>query len=470
MNEEIIQEIVVTGMGLICPLNKIENENYIEPFQRLLKGESGIKAVDIEGYCKIAGVIDNLPTQGLLDAKEIRRNARFIHHGIIAAKRALIDANLFDYDEQKIDKTRIGVVIGSGIGGIEEMFNASVNLNSNQRLNPFFVPSCLINMAANMVSIKFGLKGPSKAIVTACASGAHSIMDAYYMLKSGQCDYVLAGGAEGCIYPLGMEGFAAMNALAKGFNEYPEKGSRPYDVDRSGFVMGEGAGVLVLERKSTALARGARIHASLAGFGASADANHITNPDSSGAALAIRSALNMARIESVGHINAHATSTPVGDTSELKAFKEVFGENLLNIPITSNKGAIGHLLGAAGAVEAIFTILSLQQGIIPPTLNLETLDPEAYINEKALLIKNQAQILGTASMEGKCLQQDQEVCSAYEQPDQTACSAYEQQDQKACSAQQYSQDQKQIDQQYALSTSFGFGGTNACLVFKTYKE
>lgn len=414
-------KIVITGMGLVCPLSQYDDINANQVFQRLLAGESGIRKIqkfDVQGaagYCHIAGEIDELPLDGLMTASDLRRNGRFIHHAVLAASRSLNDAGLKPGDASA---KRTAVVIGSGIGGIDEMYHASLALSKNERLSPFFVPSCLINLAASLISIKFGLKGPNKAVVTACASASHAIMEAYYMLASNCADVVLAGGAEGSICPLGMEGFAAMNALASGFNDNPQAGSRPYDCARSGFVMGEGAGVLVLERLDHAVARGAKIYASLEGFGASADADHITTPNYHGAVQSIEAALDMAGINNVGHINAHATSTPAGDASELKAFKHVFGEKLLNIPIAANKGAIGHLLGAAGGVEAIFTILSLQNYLIPPTLNLEKLDPEAYIDEGSLLIKNEVQ-----KVEGNF-------------------------------------------RDYALSTSFGFGGTNASLIFR----
>lgn len=423
-------KIVVTGMGLVCPLSRYDDENVSQVFDRLMKGESGIRKIQkfnvqgAAGYCSIAGELDELPLENIMTPAELRRNGRFIHHAVLAASRALKSAGLCDdviaANYQQFNKERAAVIIGSGIGGIDEMYHASLALSENRRLSPFFVPSCLINLAASVISIKFGLKGATKAVVTACASGAHSIIEAYYMLKNNHADVVLAGGAEGSICRLGMEGFAAMNALASGFNDHPTKGSRPYDCARSGFVMGEGAGVLVLERLEHALARGAKIYASLEGFGASADADHITTPNYMGAVASIEQALEMAKVDSVGHINAHATSTPAGDASELKAFKHVFGEKLLGIPITANKGSIGHLLGAAGGVEAIFTIMSLQSNIVPPTLNLEHLDPQAYINDQPFLIKNEVQ-----STQGTY-------------------------------------------KDYALSTSFGFGGTNASLIFKKY--
>lgn len=432
--KNISENIVITGLGSINPLTMAGDKNVEGAWQRLLNGESGIKKISNfevsgqAGYCNIAGELtdenlDKACLDNLLTAAEQRRNGRFIHLAVMAANQALYDAGLMkDFDSREMilteeQKNRVSVILGAGIGGIDETCQASIALNKDTRLSPFFVPSCLINMAANVVSIKYGFRGLSKAVVTACASGAHAIMDAYMLLQSGQADYVLAGGAEASICSLGMGGFAAMNALCKGFNDNPQAGSRPYDKKRAGFVMGEGAGVLVLERESDALKRGAKIYASIAGFGGSADAYHVTNPHPSGAALSIKAALQMAKIDSVSNINAHATSTPVGDVSELEAFKSVFGEGLLNIPIAANKGAIGHLLGAAGAVEAIFSILSLRDQKIPPTLNIEELADEAYIDGKPLLIKPEMQ---------------------------------------------------RLSGDYALSTSFGFGGTNASLILKKY--
>lgn len=418
-----MHKIAITGMGMICPLSQPEDMSVNQVFERLLAGQSGISAIEAcevtgaAGYCKIAGEIKQLP-EGFLTPAEQRRNGRFIHHGVIAAKRALDDAGLMSLDEEA--KKKVAVIVGSGIGGIDEMHKASTALDAENRLSPFFVPSCLINMAANMISMRYGLKGASKAVVTACASSAHSIMEAAMLLQTGQANYVLAGGAEASISPLGLEGFAAMKALAMGFNDTPEAGSRPYDQKRAGFVMGEGAGILVLERLDHAKKRGAKIYATLEGFGASADAEHITNPNSEGAALCVKQALEMAGLEQVGHINAHATSTPVGDRAELKAFKAVFGEKLLSTPIAANKSATGHLLGAAGAVESIFAICSLAKGLVPPTLNLQDLDEEAFMGDRQLLIKNEVQ-----KLEGP-------------------------------------------HSDTVLSTSFGFGGTNASLIFKKY--
>lgn len=442
-----MDRIVITGMGVACPLdNKIYKNNKEKLLQGDLEGlwsciinnESGIRQIEnctISGnakYCKIAGEIDAefSPIDQLMSAKDKKNNGKFIHFALVAAHRALSDAKLLTYNSENVlettlseqAKTRVGVVFGSGIGGIDETYQASLALSTESRMSPYFVPSCLINLGANMISIKYGFTGPSKSVVTACASSAHAIIDGYLMLQTDQVDYVLCGGSEASICPLGMEGFASMKALCAGFNDSPESGSRPYDTDRSGFVMGEGGGCLILEKESHAKARGAYIYAYVEGFGASADAYHITNPKPEGAALAMSTALKMAKIDEVGHINAHATSTPAGDRSELQALKLVFGNKLSNIPITANKSMLGHLLGGAGVVESVIAILSMKNNIVPATVNFNKMDEQtASLIETTLLISNTSQPLN------------------------------------------------KTNSNYVLCNSFGFGGTNASVIFKNYE-
>lgn len=410
--------IAITGMGLICPLSKIDDDMDLNVvFDRFLDGQSAVTCnIDSVTKCKIAAKIEQSPIQELFPDLKLGRYGRFIHHALVATHRALKHAGVLD--DCVYDKRRIAVIVGSGIGGIEQVYEASIRLHEDKRINPFFVPSCLINMAPNVISIEFGFKGPSIGMVTACATGAHAIIQACQALKEGDVDMVIAGGAEASICNVCVAGFDAMSALCAQFNDSPEKGSRPYDKNRCGFVMGEGAGIVVLERESDALKRRANIHAVIAGYGASADADHITSPNFEGAVLAINNALKMANIDRVGHINAHATSTPVGDVSELAAFKSVFGERLLEIPIAATKSQIGHLLGAAGSVEAILSVLAAQRGMIPGILNLEEIDEQAYVNEKQIAVSAERQ----------------EIRGDFAK--------------------------------YALSTSFGFGGTNAAIVLK----
>lgn len=393
-------------MGLVCPLNKIEDTDHLlDPLNRLLAGHSCVDSITSQTSCKIAAVVTDHNVDQFIPIPQQRRYSRFIQLAILAAHRAITHAGSPDWDP-----ARVGVIIGSGIGGSQQMYEATLDLNNGARINPFFVPSCLINMAANMVSCVFKVTGPSLSTVSACATGAHAIMQGAQMLLDGQVDYVIAGGAEASINNLCIAGFDAMGALCTKYNDQPTRGSRPYDKNRSGFVMGEGAGVVIMQRAAD-VSRD-KVHAILRGWGASADADHITKPNFKGAVQAIEQCLRKAQLTTVDHINAHATSTPVGDVSELQAFKTVFGERLLDIPITSNKGSIGHLLGAAGVVELILSILSAQKGLLPGIASLEELDEAAYIDGRPLRISNKAQSLSGSTF---------------------------------------------------LSTSFGFGGTNAAL-------
>ena len=384
-----MRRVVITGIGLVTPLANGRELSW----SRLLAGQSGagrITAFDPEGYaCQIAcevarvdgraggapgmeGVFD--PEQ-ILPAREIRRIDDFILYGIAAADEAVRDSGWMPQDDEGRERT--GVIIGSGIGGLSTIADAAVELDAKgpRRISPFFIPSALINLASGQVSIRFGFKGPNHSVVTACATGAHAIGDATRMIKYGDADVMVAGGAEAAICKLGVAGFIACRAMSTAFNAAPEKASRPYDKDRDGFVMGEGAGVLVLEEYEHAKARGAKIYAEVLGYGLSGDAYHITSPapDGDGGFRAMAASLKDAGLtpSDIDYINAHGTSTPLGDEIELAAVERLMGNHAANVAMSSTKSAIGHLLGAAGAVEAAFTALALRDQIAPPTLNLD---------------------------------------------------------------------------------------------------
>ncbi|MCH7832738.1 MAG: beta-ketoacyl-ACP synthase II [Proteobacteria bacterium] len=417
-----MRRVVVTGLGLLTSLGCGVEVNW----KKLLAGKSGIGAIqsfDISDLpAKIAGQVPVGETaEGLFNAddwmssKDQRRMDDFIVYGLAAAVQAVADSGWTAETEE--DQVRTGVMIGSGIGGLNEIAKNAVLVESGniRRVSPFFIPASLINLVSGHVSIRFGFKGPNHSVVTACSTGAHAIGDAARLIMLDDADVMVAGGAEAAVCRLGMAGFCAARALSTGFNDTPQKASRPWDKDRDGFVMGDGAGALVLEELEHAKARGANIMAEVVGFGLSGDAHHITAPakDGSGAQRCMEAALKRAGAnpEDIDYINAHGTSTPLGDEIELAAVERVFAGHSNGLSMSSTKSAIGHLLGAAGAVESIFSILAMRDGVVPPTLNLDNPSVDSNID----LVPHQAK----------------------EHPVKTV-----------------------------LSNSFGFGGTNASLVFK----
>jgi 3-oxoacyl-[acyl-carrier-protein] synthase II len=416
-----MRRVVVTGMGLVTPLGC-----GVEPsWKRLINGESGlrgIQAFDVSDLpAKIGGLVPRGETSsGSFNAddwvppKDQRKMDEFIVFGLAAAIQAVEDSGW--KPEADEDRERTGVMIGSGIGGLTTIAEGAITLKERgpRRMSPFFIPSALINLVSGHVSIKYGFKGPNHAVVTACSTGAHAIGDAARLIQLEDADVMVAGGAEAAICRLGIAGFAAARALSTGFNDDPPRASRPWDKDRDGFVMGEGAGVVVLEEYEHAKKRGAKIYAEVVGYGLSGDAYHITAPSENGdgAFRAMRAALTRAKsnTDEIDYINAHGTSTPLGDEIELGAVKRLFGDSAYKLSMSSTKSAIGHLLGAAGSVEAIFSILSIRDQVVPPTRNLDNPSEGCDID----LVPHQA---------------------------------------------------KQRKVRKALSNSFGFGGTNASLVF-----
>lgn len=376
-----MKRVVVTGMGMVSPLGC----GVALSWERLIESQSGITAIErfnvSDLSCKIAGQLPSGDGEGAFNAddwvphKDQRKMGDFIVFAMAAATQAVEDSGWTPTETSELERT--GVIIGSGIGGLEGIHDTSLTMSEKgpRRVSPFFIPSCLINLASGHVSIKYGFRGPNHAVVTACSSGAHAIGDAARLIQWGDADVMVAGGAEATVCRIGMAGFAAAKALSTNFNDTPEKASRPWDEDRDGFVMGEGAGVLVLEEYEHAKKRGAKIHAELVGYGLSGDAHHITAPaeDGRGAVLAMSAAIKRAGInpEDIDYINAHGTSTPMGDEIELGAVKKVFGPAAEGVSMSSTKSATGHLLGAAGSVEAIFSILAIGNGVVPPTLNLD---------------------------------------------------------------------------------------------------
>ena len=414
-----MRRVVITGMGL---LTSIGNDK-ITSWDNLLGCKSGIKKIDqfdvSELPSKIAGYINNNPEKdnyfnesSVLETRDLKRNDRFIQYGLLAARMAIDDAGLNNLNDD--EKLRVGVSVGSGIGGLETIYEGSLTINQNtKKLSPFFIPSSLVNLLSGQISIKYGFKGPNHSVVTACATGAHSIGDSSEMIKRGAADVMVAGGSEAAVCKLGIAGFCAARSLSTSFNEAPHEASRPWDRDRDGFVMGEGSGILILEEYEFAKKRGANIYAELVGYGMSGDAYHITAPseDGDGGYRAMLEALKMAKIspDKVDYINAHGTSTIKGDQIELNAISKLFKENIF---VSSTKSSIGHLLGAAGSVESIFSILSIKQKILPATLNLDNPIETSNIN-----------LIPKIPIEK--------------------------------------------DITYALSNSFGFGGTNTALLFKS---
>ncbi len=389
------RRVVVTGMGIASPLG-VGVEHV---WKRLIAGESGIGAIqsfDVTDLpAKIAGQVPagTRPEGGLtltewIPVKDLKKMDRFIHLALVAATEAVEDSGWFPQDEPGREAT--GVMIGSGIGGLQTIFEASkmVLEGKVKRLSPFFIPSALINLASGHLSIKYGYKGPNHSAVTACATGVHAIGDAMRLIKLGDADVMVAGGAEAAVCELGIGGFAASRALSTAFNDEPARASRPWDRDRDGFVMGEGAGVVVLEELEHARARGAKIYGEVVGYGLSGDAHHITAPADGheGAFRAMRAAFKNGGLApgDVQYVNAHGTSTPMGDDLELDAVERFFGDDARGLAMSSTKSATGHLLGAAGAVESIFSLLAIRDGVAPPTLNLEQPSRESVIDRVAL--------------------------------------------------------------------------------------
>ena len=378
-----MRRVVVTGLGTINPLgNNVESS-----WNSLISSKSGIskiKKFDVDNYpCKIAGSIeDSNINEEIVTIRDQRKVDRFITLGLIAADEAIRDSGFISEDQTSY---RSGVMVGSGIGGLDTIYRNSSILNNQgiRKISPFFIPSSLINLLSGHISIKYNLKGPNSSPVTACATGTHAIGDSFTIIKNNKADLMVCGGAEAAICPLGISGFSAARALCDTFNDCPEKGSRPWDKDRSGFVMGEGAGVLVLEELEHAKKRNAKIYGEVKGYGMSGDAYHITKPseDGNGGFRAMKMALNESLLnsEDIGYVNAHGTSTQVGDMIELNSVEKLFSTNK-NLFMSSNKSSIGHLLGAAGAVEAVFSFKSLEDKTLPPTLNLENPSSKTSIN------------------------------------------------------------------------------------------
>ena len=378
------RRVVVTGLGCISPVGN----TVADAWTNLLAGKSGIDLItkfDTSSFsCKIAGEVKNFDLNAYIGAKEARTMDTFIHFGIAAACQAVADAGLPTGDALGDElSTRIGCLIGSGIGGlpmIEEMHTEYANRGA-RRISPFFVPSTIINMISGHVAIRFGFKGPNMAIVSACTTGLHCIGDAGRMIEYGDADIMIAGGSEATISPLGMGGFAAMRALSTR-NDDPTTASRPWDKDRDGFVMGEGAGVLVLEEYEHAKARGAKIYAELGGYGMSADAGHMTAPNMDGPRRAMLGAMRNAGVnaDQIDYLNAHGTSTPLGDLNESNAIKAALGEHAKKTVVNSTKSMTGHLLGGAGGIESVFTVMALHEQKSPPTINIFNQDPECDLD------------------------------------------------------------------------------------------
>jgi len=415
-----MRRVVVTGLGLVTPLGSGVEASW----RRLVAGESGLGAIqkfDVSDLpAKVAGTVPRGDTaQGLFNAddwvppKDQRKMDEFIVYGVAAGEMAIADSGWVPQTDEQRERT--GVMIGSGIGGLQAIYEGSITLKEKgpRRISPFFIPSALINLVSGHVSIKHGFKGPNHSAVTACSTGVHAIGDAARLIAFDDADVMIAGSAEAAVSRLGIAGFAAARALSTSFNDTPTRASRPWDKDRDGFVMGEGAGIVVLEELEHAKRRGARIYAEVTGYGLSGDAHHITAPpeDGNGGFRSMRNALRRAglNVEDIDYINAHGTSTPLGDEIELGAVKRLFGAHAYQLSMSSTKSAIGHLLGAAGSVEAIFCILAMRDQVAPPTLNLENPSPGCDID----LVPHQA---------------------------------------------------KQRRIRHVLSNSFGFGGTNASVV------
>jgi 3-oxoacyl-[acyl-carrier-protein] synthase II len=393
-----MRRVVITGMGLVTPLANGREASW----KKLIAGESGLKKVDLfetgDLACKIGGQVPWVSGRGggsaddpnsfdpdkTMSAKEQRRVDEFILYAVAAADEAIADAGWTP--ESYEDRVRTGVLIGSGIGGLKAIADTAIELHEKgpRRISPFFIPSALINLASGQLSIKYGYKGPNHAVVTACATGAHAIGDSVRLIQWGDADVMVAGGTEASVCRIGYAGFIACRAMSTSFNDTPEKASRPYDKDRDGFVMGEGAGIVVLEEYEHAKKRGAKIYAEVVGYGLTGDAFHITSPDETGdgGERAMRTALQRSGLDAseIDYVNAHGTSTPAGDEIEVRAVARVLGNAASTAHLSSTKSANGHLLGAAGSVEAIFCALAIRDGVIPPTLNLDNPSFDSPIN------------------------------------------------------------------------------------------
>jgi 3-oxoacyl-[acyl-carrier-protein] synthase II len=376
------RRVVVTGMGIVSPVGV----GLAAAWDSIVNGKTGIARItrfDASPFpVQIAGEVKDFDVGKYLSPKEARRYDTFIHYGLVATIEAVADAGLVDYAG---DRERVGVCIGSGIGGLPmiEETKADFLAGGPRKISPFFVPGSIINMVSGLVSIQYGYQGPNLALVTACSTANHSIGEAARIIEYGDADVMIAGGTESTVSPLGLGGFCSARALSVR-NDDPATASRPWDVDRDGFVLGEGAGVLVLEEYEHAKARGARIYCEVAGYGMSADAHHITAPpeDGSGAARSMQNALRNAGIarDAIDYINAHGTSTPLGDIAECTAVKRAFGDHAKKLAISSTKSMTGHLLGAAGGIEAVFTVLAIRDQVAPPTANLFTQDPQCDLD------------------------------------------------------------------------------------------
>lgn len=409
------RRVVVTGMGMVSPLGL----DLMSSWKAVIEGKSGVGYIthfDASDYSvRIAAEVKGFDPANYIELKEVKKMDRFIHFAVAATHMAFEDSMLKITPE---NAERTGIVIGSGMGGLPaiEYYHRILLEKGWKRVSPFFIPMVIVNLAAGQISIRYGIKGPTLAVTTACATGNHSIGEAFRMIQYGDADVIIAGGAEAVITPMAIAGFAVMRALSTR-NDEPEKASRPFDLNRDGFVMGEGAGIIILEELEHAIKRGAKIYAELVGYGMSSDAYHITAPApaGTGGASCMKMALNDAGIspEEVDYINAHGTGTKQGDELETQAIKTVFGEHAYKLSVSSTKSMTGHLLGAAGGVEAIFTILSIYEDIVPPTINLDNSDPECDLDYVP-----------------------------------------------------YKPRKKQV--RYAMSNSFGFGGTNASLLFKKF--
>ncbi len=377
--------VVITGMGVITSLGK----DLPTFWSNLMAGKSGVSLIesfDVSEYTtRIAAEVKDFQPEQYIDAREARRMDRFVQFAIAAAKEALADANLDVERDIKPNAERVGVYVGSGIGGLgtwEDQHNI-LRDKGPKRVSPFFIPMMIANMGSGQISMTFGAKGPNSTVVTACATGTNSIGDAYKLIQRGDADVMICGGAEATIRPTGVAGFCALRAMSTR-NDEPEKASRPFDKERDGFVMGEGSGVLILESLENAQNRGARIYAEVIGYGMSGDAHHMTEPapEGEGAARCMERAIKDAGIQAtqIDYINAHGTSTPVGDKYETAAIKKVLGDYAYKVPVNSTKSMTGHLLGAAGGIEAVISVLAMQNGEIPPTINIENPDPECDLD------------------------------------------------------------------------------------------
>jgi len=411
------RRVVVTGLGCVSPVGNTVAESW----SSLLNGKSGIdfiKAFDASAFsCQFAGEVKGLKLDDYISPKDARGMDAFIHFGIVAAIQAVVDSGIPTKDTLNHElATRIGCLIGSGIGGLPliESMHAELTARGPRRISPFFVPASIINMISGHVSIQFGFKGPNLAMATACTTGLHSIGMAGRLIEYGDADVMVAGGAESTISPLGLGGFAAMRALSTR-NDSPAEASRPWDADRDGFVLGEGAGVMVLEELEHAKARGARIYAELAGFGMSGDAGHMTAPNMDGPMRAMNHAMQNAgiNVDQVDYLNAHGTSTPLGDANETQAIKAALGDHAKRVVVNSTKSMTGHLLGGAGGIESVFTVLALHEQVSPPTINLH-------------------------------------------KPDE------------ACDLDYCANTARKMKIDVAMKNNFGFGGTNGTLVFKRF--